>query len=122
MMDIVRPRLKSFTRVIAYGHVSLIRETGVQVHLPDPDGQVLALLELLDGSRTIEAIARDLAPQWPELTVEGVAEGIMTLDDAGLLEDAAAQTTLCAEQQERYFSNLAFFGTFASLSHSCYAY
>jgi molybdopterin/thiamine biosynthesis adenylyltransferase len=115
----VRPCLKqSYTRLVANGEITLTRETGVEMTLPDPDGQVLALLDLLDGDRTIDEVSRAMAERWPGLTADDVAEGIAALDGAGLLEDAAAPTTLSAWQRERYSSNLAFFGTFADLTRS----
>lgn len=118
----MRPQLKSFIKWPSVGEVTLVRESGIQMTLPDPEGQVEALLDLLDGSRTIVELAAALSDRWPELTPEAVAEGIADLDEAGLLENGAAPTTLSDWQQERYFSNLAFFGTFASLSHSRYDY
>jgi molybdopterin/thiamine biosynthesis adenylyltransferase len=114
----VRPCLKAFTRLVENGEITLTRETGVEMTLPDPDGQVLTLLGLLDGRRTIDEVSRAMIGRWPGLTPAGVAEGIAALDAAGLLEDAAAPTTLSDWQQERYSSNLAFFGTFADLTRS----
>jgi molybdopterin/thiamine biosynthesis adenylyltransferase len=114
----VRPRLKSFTRRVQNGEITLVRETGVEMTVPDPEGQVLALLELLDGGRTTDAVAAAMTERWPGLTPDDVAEGIADLDAAGLLEDAAAPSTLSAWQRERYASNLAFFGTYAGLNRS----
>jgi molybdopterin-synthase adenylyltransferase len=121
-MMLLRPCLKSYTRMTSAAGITFHQEVGVQFTLPDPDGQVLALLELLDGTRAIDEITLALAATWPQLTAGDVAEGIACLDGAGLLEDAAAQTDLSPWQQERYFSNLAFFGTFAGLEHSRYQF
>src|SRR4030095_4834779 len=100
------------------GQVTLIQELGVEATLPDPEGQVLALLELADGSRTVDQLAAAMVERWPELRRADVASGVAALDEAGLLEDAAAADDLSPWQQERYFSNLAFFGTFATLDRS----
>ena len=119
MDPMVRPCLKrSYTRRVENGEITLTRETGVEVTLPDPDGQVLALLDLLDGRRTIDGVSRAMVGRWPGLTPGDVREGVAALDAAGLLEDAAAPTTLTAWQRERYSSNLAFFGTYADLTRS----
>jgi molybdopterin/thiamine biosynthesis adenylyltransferase len=114
----VRPCLKPYTRLVENGEITLVRETGVEVTLPDPDGQVLALIDLLDGSRTLDEVARTMVERWPELRPDDVEEGIDALDTAGLLEDTAAPVTLSPWQRERYASNLAFFGTFADLARS----
>jgi molybdopterin/thiamine biosynthesis adenylyltransferase len=114
-----KPRLKSsYTRIKSEGEISLFREAGSWLSLPDPDGQLDALLDLLDGTHTTQAIAAAMAHRWPELTAAEVEEGIASLDEIGLLEDAAAASALTSWQEERYASNLAFFSTFAGLGHS----
>lgn len=117
-----RPRLKRFARVAAEDAIVVSPDAGVSITLGDPDGQVEALLDLLDGARTLGEIARLLARRWPQLTPHDVRAGIEALDEAGLLEDAAAATSLSARQAERYFSNLAFFGTYATLGRSRFSF
>ena len=117
-----RPRLKSFVRHVAGGEVTLVREPGVQFTFPDSEGQILALLDLLDGSRTVLDAARSMRLMWPDLTPDDIADGVALLDATGLLEDAAASTSLSVHQSERYASNLAFFSTFAHLNHSRFGY
>ena len=116
----MKPRLKGFGQLRAGDEITLVRDAGVELTLPDPDGQVAALLDLLDGTRAAADLAGELGGRWSDLTPTDVAEGLAALDDAGLLEDTAAATTLTPWQQERYFSNLAFFGTFATLGRSRY--
>lgn len=119
-MDHVKPRLKDFRKLVTADEIVLIQEAGVEITLPDPDGQVRALLNLLDGSRTIKQATYLIMARWPQVTPADVAEAVADLGAAGLLEDAAAQTRLSPWQQNRYASNLAFFGTFAGLETSCY--
>jgi molybdopterin/thiamine biosynthesis adenylyltransferase len=118
----VKPRLKHFASRVVDGRVILEQEPGVETTLEDPDGQVLALLQLADGTRTTEELAAAMGRRWSDLSPDDVAEGIAALDDAGLLEDEAAPTDLSAWQRERYFSNLAFFGTFANLGQHRYQF
>jgi molybdopterin/thiamine biosynthesis adenylyltransferase len=117
-----RPRLKRFTRITEPGSVTLVREPGVEYTLSDPDGQVTALLDLLDGTRGVATVGSDLRRQFPELTASDIMDGITALDDAGLLEDAVATTGLTSRQQERYASNLNFFSSYAHLGHSRFDY
>jgi molybdopterin/thiamine biosynthesis adenylyltransferase len=121
-VDIVKPRLKSFSRLVTNDEIVLIRDKGVELTLPDSEGQVLMLLNLLDGTRSVREAAEAMTLHWPSLTLEDVVEGIIALDEATLLEDAAAHPGLSHWQQERYFSNLAFLGTFASLEKSRYSF
>lgn len=104
-----KPRLKPFVRTLEGSLLTLTTDPGVTFQIEDPDGQSGRLLDLLDGSRTIAQI--DL----PGLTPAEIAEGIAALDEAGLLEDAAAAPL---QDPERYFNNLAFFGTYADMTTS----
>jgi molybdopterin/thiamine biosynthesis adenylyltransferase len=114
----VRPRLKPYLRQAVGDEIVFTPDAGVAITLPDPAGQVTALLELLDGRRTMDEVALALAGQWAELTRGDIVGAVTALDEAGLLEDAAAPSELTAWQAERYSSNLAFFSTFASLGRS----
>jgi len=103
------PRLKSLN-VLASGTDLLVSlDPKVRVRLADPDGSVLELLRLLqDGSRTPDELAAS--------TGVDVGPVLDQLDGLGWLEDASAQSPFDAHETERYFSNLAFFDAFTSLS------
>jgi molybdopterin-synthase adenylyltransferase len=117
----VKPRLKEYGRRVGAGAVSLLVDVGVELTLEDPDGRVRALLDLLDGTRTVEEVVAALRERWTVETAE-VEAAIVALAEAGLLEDAAAESRLDPREKERYASNLEFFGTFARLRHTRYAY
>lgn len=114
--------MKGHARETRGGALVLTREPGIETTIPDPDGQVGDLLDLLDGERTVGEIAEALAARWPDLTLESIEEGIASLEAAGLLEDAAATTSLTDAECERYQSNLAFFGAFAGFERSRYSF
>lgn len=105
----LRPRLKPFNRTVDGDRLTLTTDPGITFQIEDPDGSNGQLLDLLDGTRTIDQIAL------PGFARAEIAEGIAALDEAGLLEDAAAAPL---QDPERYFNNLAFFGTFADLKTS----
>lgn len=116
----MRPRVKGFPRRLDADEITLSPDAGREFVIPDPDGQVRSLLALLDGTRTGTEAAAEMRRRWPDLADSDVQDGIRVLDQAGLLEDADAGTELTEWQRERYFSNLAFFSTFATLSRSRY--
>lgn len=120
----LRPRLKDqlFEPYAAGGEIRIYRDPGVYFTIADPDGQVARLIALADGGRTVREIADAMAAQWPSLGFTDVEEGLTTLDQFDLLEDAAAETTLDEPDQDRFFSNIAFFSTYATLSHSRFAF
>lgn len=87
--------------------------------LPDPAGTVEALLGLLaEGGRTVPELAAALAAQGHPVPVAEVAAALELLDGERLLEDGARLGRFGPLEQERYFSNLAFFESFASLRRS----
>jgi hypothetical protein len=87
--------------------------------LYDPGGRVEELLRLLSGdSQTAETLAETLAFRFPDVTIEDVCEGISGLDELGMVEDAAGTEPLSPAEQERYFTNLVFFQSFATLARS----
>ena len=108
----MRPRLKPLHTIRENGTLELKRELGVYFELPDEDGQVAALLGLLDGERTIEQISAAM----PALSEQDVVAAVKALDANDLLVDA--DTESYGPELDRYASNLAFFSTFASLDTS----
>ncbi|WP_051116354.1 ThiF family adenylyltransferase [Amycolatopsis nigrescens] len=80
------------------------RVLGLGAYLRDPDGSVWALLELLDGTRTVGQVVTDLVHLFPDRSAEGVREDIEQLADMGHLEDADEPicTELTSRQRGRY--------------------
>ncbi len=111
------PRLKSLNCLAGDGELVVSLDPKVRTRLADPDGQVLALLTLLrEGTRDTAALAGAMRERWPRTTEQDVAAVLTQLDRLGWLEDASAPTTFDAHDRERYFSNLAFFDAFTTLS------
>lgn len=97
----------------------VVSELETQIVLADPGGQVEHLLELLrDGTRDEAQLLAALAEHGVPATHREVTAAIAALDELRLLVDAATPMPLPDDQAERYFSNLAFFATFASLDRS----
>lgn len=87
--------------------------------LPDPDRKVEELLQLLaEGGRTVAELAGVFATREDPVPVAEIAAAVELLDSEGLLEDGTRLGRLTEPETERYFSNLAFFESFASLAHS----
>jgi molybdopterin/thiamine biosynthesis adenylyltransferase len=113
----VVPKLKELTWERAADELVVALDPSEQLVLADPSGQVEELFRLLrEGTRDMAQLVIELTGRHPDLTGDEVASAIETLDELHLLQDAR-RDPLPAEQSERYFSNLAFFETFASLHH-----
>lgn len=115
----MRPRLKNAVWHRAGDDLYLLSDPETQIVLSDPNGHVEVLLGLVrEGTRDEAGLAGALAdlPEPPDAA--DIAAAIAALDELGLVEDAAAGPELPDGQSERYFSNLAFFTTFASLNRS----
>jgi molybdopterin-synthase adenylyltransferase len=112
------PKLKVLTWERAADELVVAFDPSEQLVLADPSGQVEALFRLLrEGTRDTAELAVDLAGRYPDLTMVEVESAIEALDELRLLDNAQREP-LPAAQAERYFSNLAFFDTFASLDRS----
>jgi len=99
------------------GESVLVQLCGAMMEIEDPDGDVRALLPLLDGNRTVEDIALAFRQQRQDSAFD-VPAAIAQLDEECLLEDACASTQLDAYELERWKRNLGFFETYASLERN----
>jgi molybdopterin-synthase adenylyltransferase len=112
----VRPMLKDAVWERSGPDLNVITDPETELVLGDPDGMVEYLLGLLrEGTRDPVALADSLVARFPQVSDTEVTAALDALDELGLLVDAAAPDTLTGIQRERYFSNLAFFTTYASL-------
>lgn len=111
------PKLKELSWERAADELVVALDPSEQLVLADPSGQVETLLCLLrEGTRDMAQLFAELTGTYPDLTRDEVESAIEALDDLQLLQDAR-RDPLPAESAERYFSNVAFFETFASLDH-----
>ncbi|MFI7616585.1 HesA/MoeB/ThiF family protein [Nonomuraea terrae] len=87
--------------------------------LADPDGQIAAFLtELSAGPCTAAELASALAARGFDVSEADVAEGLAGLDSLGLVEEAGERRLGDPVADERHFSTLTFFGSFAGLGRS----
>lgn len=85
---------------------------GVAAELRDPDGQIWALLELMDGSRSVDQVVIDLVHRFPTLTAADARSGVDQIIALGYVEDAAGddEPGLTPRQRERYSRSRGLFG------------
>lgn len=86
-----RPMIKFEHRPVRYGEDRIligghVRGIGSEIH--DPDGWVWALLEALDGTRTVCQVVADLVHRFPNHPAAEVHEVIADLHAAGYLQEA----------------------------------
>lgn len=85
-----RPMIKFEHRPVRHGEDRIriggdVRGIGSEIH--DPDGWVWALLEALDGTRTVGQVAADLVHRFPAHPTADVREAIDDLFAAGYLQE-----------------------------------
>ncbi|WP_043633348.1 HesA/MoeB/ThiF family protein [Nonomuraea candida] len=86
------------------------------ITLDDPDGHVAALLaELRRAPQTAAELSVSLQRRGIPLSEQDVSGGLTGLDSLGLVEDADGRTLGDPDEDERHFSNLSFYGTYAGL-------
>lgn len=102
-----RPRIKYEHRPVRYSR-NRIRiggaVPGIAVDIDDSDGSVWALLQLLDGTRTVDQVIADLVHRFPHLDADRVRTDIDDLARRGHLEDAGsvAPPQLTARDLDRH--------------------
>lgn len=106
-----RPMIKCEHRPVRFGD-DLVRiggiVPGIGTDVADPDGWVWALVELLDGTRTVDQVVAELVHRFPTRPAADVRAEVLTdlstLVEAGFVEDADAPLPedLTAAERERY--------------------
>lgn len=117
-MSEVRPRRKGAFPSYVIDDTIYVQGCGELIEIEDASGDVRRLLDLLDGTRTVDEIADELASEGSGLSRDDVLEAIAELDRRSLLEDAAKDRLDDAYAVERWSRNLGFFETYATLGTS----
>ena len=115
-----RPRFKVTNPAYGVGDSVLVQRCGSMLEIEDPDREVRGLIALLDGSRTVDEVDRAFREQLPGSGLD-VPAAVTQLDEAGLVEDADASTTLDGYELERWKRNIGFFETYAGLTGNKFA-
>ncbi|GAB3469208.1 PqqD family peptide modification chaperone [Actinophytocola sediminis] len=106
-----RPMIKLAHRPVRHGEDQVQiggNVPGIRARIWDPDGWVWALLETLDGTRTVDQVVAELVHRFPDAPAAEIrAETLRDLEAltmAGFVENAdePVPTTLTAREQERY--------------------
>jgi molybdopterin/thiamine biosynthesis adenylyltransferase len=121
-MTEMRPKLKHTSPVFVADGTLFIGGFGEVTEVSDSDGAIRRLLELLDGTRTIEEVHRDLRESHPSVSVEDVRDGVAALDGKRFLEDASLSPAGLLDEYDlsRWERNINFFGSVVDLATSKY--
>jgi molybdopterin-synthase adenylyltransferase len=110
----MRPRFKDVRWERVGSDLRLVYDTREQLLIEDADVVVENLMDLLrEGGRTPAELAAALS-----VPVDDVLAAVDLLDSHRLLEDGDRLGRISPSDQERYFSNLAFFEPFATMTCS----
>jgi molybdopterin/thiamine biosynthesis adenylyltransferase len=97
----------------------VVSDPSRQIELDDPDGHAETLLTVLaKGPWAVAELRDELSRRGVDASVEDVRDALDAFDSLRLLEDPADRSMGAADLDERHFSNLAFFGAFATASTS----
>jgi molybdopterin/thiamine biosynthesis adenylyltransferase len=116
----LRPRLKSVFPAFYIDGQVYIQGAGYATEIDDPDGKIMRLLSLLDGTRTCQEVHLELSASFPDVSARDVEAAIGDLDAAGFLEDVAASVSLDNYSLERWSRNIGFFEIYSDLATSKY--
>jgi molybdopterin/thiamine biosynthesis adenylyltransferase len=86
-------------------------QLGITVELADPAGHGWALVNLMDGTRTVAEVTERMQAEFPEVSGSDVGRFIAALDAEGVLEDARRVPA----HDERWGGNVNYFRHYARL-------
>jgi molybdopterin/thiamine biosynthesis adenylyltransferase len=118
----VKPLVKHSSIIHPFDGVVYVDNSGVALEIADPDGAVHRLLTLLDGTRTVPEVHRDLVVDHSRVTLADVEAAITTFDQAEFLLDASYTPDGMLDEYElsRWERNINFFGAYARLADNKY--
>lgn len=122
MIDTVLPQVKHSTPAFTADGVVYVGGYGEATEIPDEDGSVRRLFELLDGTRTVEELHAELATRYAHITLGEVRTAIEQFDQAGFLIDANVSPDGVLDDYElrRWERNINFFGSYCTLADNKY--
>lgn len=119
--DHLRPRLKPTVQTILFGDSVLFRASGAVFEVEDERGLMRAMLEVMNGERSVPAVHAALAERYPALRWGDLLEIIDALDARRLLEDAAiGPEGLSDYELRRWDRNINFLGSFCGIGEDKY--
>lgn len=124
MSDTILPQLKPMAPLFTSGEFLYVGGYGEAAEIPDSDGSIRRLLELLDGTRAIEQAHADLTIDYPNITLADVRTAVSQFDDAGFLINGADTATGILDDYElaRWERNINFFGSYCRMSQNRYEF
>lgn len=121
---IQRPRLRASVRVYLSGNVaSFLMLNTRRVQRFEVNDIMARMLALLDGSRTMDQLERELRAAVGPISREEVEAAVQMLADNGLVQDAMAQPPegwFTPDELARYGRQLDFLADFATVTHTAY--
>lgn len=115
-----RPRMKQVFPWFAIDDKVFVQRCGSVLEIDDPVGMVRRLFGILDGTRTCAEVHEELAPDFPDLSVDDIIGTVEQLDAEAAVEDGAAPVPDDEYAARRWVRDLGFLETYATLSLSKY--
>jgi len=121
-LDTALPMVKPTRPIFGTADLIQIGGYGEVAEIADKTGQIRRLLNLLDGTRTIEQTWAALRPDYPTLSLGDIEAAVRQLDAAGFLLDArhTADGILDDYEVQRWERNINFFASYSSMRQNKY--
>jgi molybdopterin/thiamine biosynthesis adenylyltransferase len=111
-----RPRLKSVVVHYRDGQVVIWPRALQRVFIDDPAGHIAALLRILaDGGCAAGELPAEMARRGHPVPAGDISAVLGSLDELGVLEEAAGDAILAPATRDRHQSNLRYYDLFARL-------
>src|SRR5690349_13834307 len=117
-----RPMRKSTVPIYKLGDSLYLNTSGYITEVPDPSGSIAALLDRMDGTRTVRQLHDELHGMYPTVTLGEIEAAIAQFDRAGFLEDAtrSPEGLLDTYELARWQRNINFLGSFTPMDGNKY--
>ena len=94
-----RPRMKTTAPLLrGGGELHIVGSRRVHT-IADPDGAIHRLVELADGTRSMDDLLAALQAQHPQIAEQDVADAVSELESAGVFETAGLAGRLLAGER-----------------------
>jgi molybdopterin/thiamine biosynthesis adenylyltransferase len=122
MLSTVRPKIKANKPYYPLNGKIYVHGCGTVTAIADPNGVILRLFKLADGSRTCAEINEAMSVDFPTISLAEIADWVSQLDKAGFVENGShtAEGVLDPYTVERWTRNLSFFEGYSNLRTSKY--
>lgn len=113
----IKLKLKPTVRYYSFNDQVNLQTSGFSFQIDDKDGLISSVIELLDGTNTVESISSKIRKKFPKTNNKKINDMISSLDEARLIENSELKPNefFNKREAERWSRNFNFLGAYISI-------